>query len=360
MSSSTSKCSNISQNPTKRLMNYLKSSKNRSSSAACLSANTKDVNSTKSLLNISVGQREKTLTKTCSIPFAANSASEKKGADSSNLPIHLQIFSKVGIPSTMKPLTLTDLSLKAKRVLMRVDFNVPLNKDGSISDDSRIRASLPSIEYVLTHGASLILMSHLGRPKAAPDPQFSLAPCAKRLSELLKKPVALAPDCVGPKVEKMASQLKPGEVLLLENIRFHPGEETPEKEPTFAASLAKLGDLYVNDAFGTAHRAHASTALIASYFPSCSAAGFLMEKEITFLSPLLHNPKRPFYAILGGAKVSTKIGVLKNLLSQVDALFIGGGMAFTFLKAQGLEIGSSPFVAGELYTAKDILRSPKP
>ena len=259
----------------------------------------------------------------------------------------------------MKPLTLTDLSLKAKRVLMRVDFNVPLNKDGSISDDSRIRASLPSVEYVLTHGASLILMSHLGRPKAAPDPQFSLAPCAKRLSELLKKPVALAPDCVGPKVEKMASQLKPGEVLLLENIRFHPGEETPEKEPTFAASLAKLGDLYVNDAFGTAHRAHASTALIASYFPSCSAAGFLMEKEIAFLSPLLHNPKRPFYTILGGAKVSTKIGVLKNLLSQVDALFIGGGMAFTFLKAQGIEIGSSLFEAGELDTAKDILRSPK-
>ena len=257
----------------------------------------------------------------------------------------------------MNPLTLTDLSLKGKRVLMRVDFNVPLNKDGSISDDSRIRASLPSIEYVLKNGASLVLMSHLGRPKAAPDPQFSLAPCAKRLSELLKKPVAIAPDCVGPQVEKMASKLKAGEVLLLENVRFHPGEETPDKEPSFAPSLAKLGDLYVNDAFGSAHRAHASTALIATYFPGKSAAGFLMEKEIAFLSPLLHNPSRPFYAILGGAKISTKIGVLKNLLTQVDALFIGGAMAFTFLKAQGLEIGASLFEAGELDTAKQILSS---
>src|SRR5579872_2102001 len=221
----------------------------------------------------------------------------------------------------MRKLTLKNLSLKDKRVLMRVDFNVPLEKNGTISDDSRIAASLPSIEYVLNHGASLILMSHLGRPKAKPDPQFSLEPCAKRLSELLKKPVAFAPDCVGTEVEKMAAKLHPGEVLLLENVRFHPGEENPEQEPDFVKRLAKLGNVYVNDAFGTAHRAHASTALIAQYFPGKAAMGFLMEKEIENLSPLLHHPDRPFYAIIGGAKVSTKAGVVKKLLDKVDGIF---------------------------------------
>lgn len=257
----------------------------------------------------------------------------------------------------MVKLKLKDLSLKGKRVLMRVDFNVPLSKEGTITDDSRIVASLPSIEYALQHGASVVLMSHLGRPKAKPDPQFSLAPCAKKLSELLNRPVLLAPDCVGPAVEKMASQLKPGELLLLENLRFHPGEEDPDKEPGFVSQLAKLGDVYVNDAFGTAHRAHASTALIAKEFPKQSAAGFLMEKEIEQLSPLLKSPARPFFALIGGAKISTKIGVIKNLLKLVDGLFLGGGMTFTFMKAQELEIGNSICEESEVSNAKEILKS---
>jgi phosphoglycerate kinase len=239
----------------------------------------------------------------------------------------------------MNKLTLKDLPLKGQRVLMRVDFNVPLEK-GKISDDSRIRAALPSIEYVLNHGASLVLMSHLGRPKKS-EPEFSLAPCAQRLSELLKKPVQMAKDCVGPAVEAMANKLQPGQVILLENLRFHPGEEAPDKDPTFTASLAKLGTCYVNDAFGTAHRAHASTAAIAKFFPGKSAMGFLMEKEILALSPLISNPPRPFYAIIGGAKISSKIGVIKKLLDKVDALFVGGGMFFTFLKAEGVEVGNS-------------------
>jgi len=256
-------------------------------------------------------------------------------------------------------LTLKDLALKNKCVLMRVDFNVPLTKDGKISDDSRIVAALPSIEYVLGHGASLVLMSHLGRPKAKPDPQFSLAPVAKRLSELLHIPVPLAPDSIGPQVKKMAAALKPGSVLMLENVRFHPGEEEPEQDPSFTDQLAELGDLYVNDAFGSAHRAHASTALIAKHFPGKAAAGFLMEKEISFLSPLLQGPKRPFYSIIGGAKVSTKAGVIHNLLKRVDSLFIGGGMTFTFMKAKGIGIGSSLFEEGEVKRAKEILDSAK-
>lgn len=256
-------------------------------------------------------------------------------------------------------LTLKDLFLKGKRVLMRVDFNVPLSQEGKITDDSRIVAALPSIEYVLAHGASLILMSHLGRPKPKPDPQFSLAPVAKRLAELLHKPVPIAPDCVGPEVEKMASALRPGQVLMLENVRFHIGEEEPEKDPSFVDQLAELGDLYVNDAFGTAHRAHASTALIAKHFPGKAAAGFLMEKELSFLYPLLQSPRHPFYAIIGGAKVSTKTGVIHNLLKRVDSLFLGGGMTFTFLKAEGIEIGSSLFEEGEVNGAKQILQNAK-
>lgn len=259
----------------------------------------------------------------------------------------------------MQKLTLKDLSLQGKRVLMRVDFNVPIDK-GKISDDSRIRAALPSIEYVLGHGASLILMSHLGRPKG-PDKELSLAPCAKRLSELLQKQVQMAPDCVGSEVEKMAKGLHAGEILMLENLRFHTGEEAPDKDPAFAKSLASLGDCYVNDAFGTAHRAHASTAVIAKFFPKTSAMGFLIEKEVNELSPLLANPKRPFYAIIGGAKVSTKIGVIKQLLNKVDALFIGGGMIYTFLKADGIEIGAS--ICEDAAEVKDIprdkLRLPK-
>lgn len=259
----------------------------------------------------------------------------------------------------MKKLALKDLSIKGKRVLMRVDFNVPLSHDGNITDDSRIVAALPSIEYVLKAGASLVLMSHLGRPKAKPEPQFSLAPVAKRLSELLHTPVPLSPDCVGAEVEKLCASLRPGQLLLLENVRFHPGEEEPEKDPSFVEKLAKLGDVYVNDAFGTAHRAHASTALIAKYFPGKAAAGFLMEKEIAYLSPLLVGPKRPFYAIIGGAKISTKAGVIHNLLKRIDALFLGGGMTYTFLKAEGIEIGSSLFEESEVQTAKEILSGTK-
>lgn len=255
----------------------------------------------------------------------------------------------------MDKLVLKDLSLKNKRVLMRLDFNVPLSKEGKITDDTRIVAALPTIEYVLSQGASIVMMSHLGRPKAHPDPKLSLKHIAQRLSELLHKPVPLAPDCIGEEVEKMADALNPGEVLLLENVRFHPGEEEPEKDPSFTDALAKLGDVYVNDAFGSAHRAHASTALVAKDFPNKAAAGFLMEKEIDFLSHLLHGPNHPFYAIIGGAKISTKAGVINNLLKRVDALFLGGGMTFTFLKAQGIPIGNSLFGESEVKRAKDIL-----
>lgn len=239
----------------------------------------------------------------------------------------------------MAKLNLKDLPIKNRRILMRVDFNVPL-ENGVLRDDSKIKASLPSIQYVLSHGGSLILMSHLGRPKGK-DPHLSLAPCAKRLSELLKKPVQMAPDCIGASMEALAHRLQPGEILLLENLRFHAGEEEPDKHPNFVAGLAKLGEAYVNDAFGTAHRAHASTASITKFFPEKSAMGFLMEKEIDALSPLLKNPEKPFYAILGGAKVSSKIGIIQRLLPLVDRFFIGGAMAFTFLKERGVPIGDS-------------------
>lgn len=242
---------------------------------------------------------------------------------------------------------------------MRVDFNVPMNPDGTIADDTRIKESLHSIRYVLEHGGSVILMSHLGRPKGKKDPKLSLEPCAKRLSEYLHFPVPLAPDCIGPKVEKMAAELPTGRVLLLENLRFHAGEENPDSDPDFVKKLAKLGDVYVNDAFGTAHRAHASTALIADYFPKESAAGFLMEREIAHLSLLVQNPKRPFFVIIGGAKVSSKMGVLKSLLSKVDKIFIGGAMAYTFLKAQGRDIGNSMHEDDLLDSAKQFLKEAK-
>ncbi len=240
-----------------------------------------------------------------------------------------------------RKLSLTDLPIQGKKVLMRVDFNVPLDKNATITDDTRIAAALPSIRHVLSQGGALILMSHLGRPKEKKVPELSLAPCAKRLAELLQQPVLIAPDCIGPEVEAMARTLKPGQVLLLENLRFHRGEEHPDDDPEFAKKLAQLGDFYVNDAFGTAHRAHSSTATIARYFPGKAAAGFLMEKEIRFLGEALLKPARPFYAIIGGAKISSKIGVLKALIPKVDALLIGGGMAYTFFKAQGWAIGDS-------------------
>lgn len=235
----------------------------------------------------------------------------------------------------------SDLEVKGKRVLLRVDFNVPLNESGKITDDTRIRESLPTIEYLLKEGASVILMSHLGRPEGKISQKFSVKPCQAALSSLLNKPVQFAEDCVGKEAESRAKNLKAGEILLLENLRFHSAEEDPSSDPSFAEALAKLGELYVNDAFGAAHRKHTSTYTIASYFPGRAAAGFLMQKELTFLGPLLKNPKRPFYAIIGGAKISSKIGVLKSLIDKADALFIGGAMAYTFFKAQGLSIGNS-------------------
>ncbi len=251
----------------------------------------------------------------------------------------------------MNKKTIRDVELKGKRVLMRVDFNVPL-KNGQITDDTRIQAALPTIQYVLDHGASVVLMSHLGRPKGGPEPEFSLKPAAVRLGELLGKPVQMAPDCIGPAVEKMAAALKPGDVLLLENTRFHKGEE--KNDPAMAEQLARLGDLFVNDAFGSAHRAHASTEGITHHLPS--VAGLLMEKEIEFLGNAVQNPKRPYVAIIGGAKISDKIGVIRNLLGLVDWLLIGGGMANTFLAAKGYEMGNSLVEPDSLDVARELMQ----
>ncbi len=242
---------------------------------------------------------------------------------------------------------LRDLDVKGKKVFVRADFNVPLDGD-KITDDTRIRSALPTIEYLLDNGAKVILASHLGRPKGKPSEKYSLSPVAKRLSQLLGKEVKIAGDCVGPEVQAQAAKLQPGEVLLLENLRFHAEEE--KNDPEFAKQLASLADLYVNDAFGTAHRAHASTAGIAQYLTA--AAGFLLEKELKFLGGALENPQRPFVAILGGAKVSDKIGVIQNLLGKVDKLIIGGGMAYTFLKSRGLGIGKSLLEADKIDLAR--------
>jgi len=255
----------------------------------------------------------------------------------------------------MSKLQLQDLDCKGKKVLMRVDFNVPLDEQGAITDDTRLKESLPSIQYILDAGGSVILMSHLGRPKGKKDSKYSLSPCAKRLSELLSSSVYFVNDCIGEEVEKKAKDLKPKEILLLENLRFYPAEEKPDQDPSFAKQLAKLGDLYVNDAFGTAHRAHSSTHDIAKYFPKRAAAGLLMQKEMQFLGRLVQNPEHPFYAIIGGAKISSKIGVLHSLLSKVDAIFLGGGMAYTFFKIQGLSIGDSLFEESAVEDAKRFL-----
>ena len=254
-------------------------------------------------------------------------------------------------------LSLQDLDIKGKKVLMRVDFNVPLNDAGMITNDARIQASLPSIEYVLAQGGALILMCHFGRPKGRVDPNLSLRPVAQHLSTILGRDVMLAPESVGSDVESIAKTLNPGEVLLLENLRFHKGEEHPDEEPEFAKNLAKLGDVYVNDAFGAAHRSHSSIVGITNFFPKASAMGFLMEKEVSYLSQVVLNPNRPFYAIIGGAKVGSKLGVLNSLSQKIDGIFIGGGMSFTFFKAMGLSIGDSICDDKMLDNAKSFLKT---
>jgi phosphoglycerate kinase len=252
----------------------------------------------------------------------------------------------------MKKLSIDDLQLAGRRVLMRVDFNVPL-KEGVVKDDLRIRESLPSIMKVVNSGGKLILMSHLGRPKGGPTPEFSLKPVVAVLEKLTGKKVHFANDCVGAVAEEAVSNLKTGEILLLENLRFHKEEEA--NDAAFAEKLAFLGDVYVNDAFGSAHRAHASTEGVTHFFEQ-SAAGYLMKKELDFLGGALANPRRPFAALLGGAKISGKIDVITNLLGKVDKILIGGGMAFTFLKAQGKEIGGSLLESDKIALASDLLK----
>ncbi|MDR2735002.1 MAG: phosphoglycerate kinase [Spirochaetota bacterium] len=253
--------------------------------------------------------------------------------------------------------TIRDVDMRGKRVIMRVDFNVPLDEKLQVSDATRIDAALPSIRAILDGGASLILMSHLGRPKGGPNPKYSLAPTAAVLKDRLPGvQVSLAPDCVGAEAEKLAKALQPGEILVLENLRFHAEEEA--NDPGFSKQLAALADIYVNDAFGTAHRAHASTEGITKYM-STAVSGFLMEKEIKFLGDAVANPTRPLVAILGGSKVSSKIGVIENLMDKADSIIIGGGMTYTFAKALGRNIGNSIFTAEDLPVAEGILKKAK-
>ena len=251
----------------------------------------------------------------------------------------------------MNKKTIEDINVKGKRVLVRCDFNVPLNEKGKITNDNRIVAALPTIKYLMDHGARVILCSHLGRPKGEFKPEFSLKPVAKRLSELLEREVPLAEDVVGPSAHALAEKLQDGDVMLIENVRFH-AEET-KNDPEFAKQLASLAEIYVNDAFGTAHRAHASTEGVAHYLPA--VAGFLIGKEISIMGGALENPEHPFLAIIGGSKVSDKIGVINNLLNKVDVLIIGGGMAYTFQKAMGGRIGNSIHEDDKMELAKELL-----
>ncbi len=252
----------------------------------------------------------------------------------------------------MPKLSIRDLTLEGKRAFVRVDFNVPLSESGAITDDTRIRQTLPTLEYALERGARLILASHLGRPKGKPNPKMSMAPVAEHLSSLLRRPVAFAADCVGPEAERCAASLGNGELLLLENLRFHPDEEA--NDPEFSRQLGQMAACYVNDAFGSAHRAHASTAGITEFVPA-SAAGLLMEKELEYLTKATSSPERPYVALLGGAKVSDKIAVIRNLLPLVDALLIGGAMAYTFLRARGDQTGKSLVEEDKLDLAKSLL-----
>lgn len=252
--------------------------------------------------------------------------------------------------------TVEDIALKGKRVIVRCDFNVPLDESGNITDEKRIVSSLPTIRYILDQGAQLILMSHLGRPKGNRVPEMSLAPVARSLTRHIGRDVKLAPDCVGPDVEKMVSSMQDGEVILLENLRFHKAET--ENDPEFSKSLAALADVYVNDAFGTAHRAHASTEGITNYLDTV-ACGYLLKKEIDYLDSAVSDPKRPFVAIIGGVKISGKIDVISTLLDKADTLLIGGGMAYTFYKAMGLEIGNSVLEADKVDLANEIIEKAK-
>ena len=262
----------------------------------------------------------------------------------------------------MQKLSIKDLPLRDKRVFVRVDFNVPLSEEGRVTDDTRIRETLPTLEYAIRNRAKVILASHLGRPKGKPNPKMSLKPVAERLRMLLDHVlesscnVGFSPDCVGIEAEELSTRLESGQTLLLENLRFHPEEEANDE--SFARALAKLADYYVNDAFGSAHRAHASTAGITKFVPK-SAAGFLMQKELDYMGQALHDPARPFIAIVGGAKVTDKIGVIKNLMGKVDALLIGGAMAYTFQKAQGRDVGKSLVENDKVQLAADLLREAK-
>ena len=247
--------------------------------------------------------------------------------------------------------SIRDIDVRNKRVLVRVDYNVPI-AEGKVTDDTRMRAAMPTVEYLLQHGAAVILCSHLGRPKDGPDLKYSMRPVAAHLSDLLGKPVAFAEDCIGPVAEAAAKALGPGDVLVLENTRFHPQET--KNDPGMSQQLAALAEIFVNDAFGSAHRAHSSTEGVAQYLPA--VAGFLMEDEIRYLGQAIDNPKRPFIAILGGAKISDKIGVIRNLLTKADQILIGGGMANTFFKAQGYEIGDSLVEEEALETARELLQ----
>jgi len=257
----------------------------------------------------------------------------------------------------MKKLFIEDLDVKGRRVLLRVDFNVPLDSDRNVTDATRIEAALPTIEYILKQGGMPILMSHFGRPNSEREAGLSLAPCARLLSTLLNKTVTMAPDCIGDEVEDLAAAMRPGSILLLENLRFHRAEQHPKEGPEFARKLASIGDCYVDDAFGAAHRADSSIVELPKYFPEASAAGYLMMKEIAALDQILKQPLRPFVALIGGAKISTKMGILKALAQKADTLLIGGGMAYTFLKAQGFEVGDSIYEEREIEKAKEVMAS---